>query len=136
MLLYSYISHLYEETLPPDFVIGLFQINKDGDHVFVHLESILNFLYEYIQLVFCGVATSEASLACCDDIVVFEPPIQTFGNYPFYQCSDIYIYDVSDVGFVVGWSLFALFFFIKGIRTAVFQSFGSCPVFHCDVNDV
>ena len=47
-----------------------------------------------------------------------------------------YIYDVSDVGFVAGWSLFALFFFIKGIRTAVFQSFGSCPVFHCDVNDV
>ena len=40
------------------------------------------------------------------------------------------IYDVSDVGSVAGWSLFALFFFIKGIRTAVFQSFGSCPVFH------
>ena len=38
------------------------------------------------------------------------------------------MYDVSDVGFVAGWSLFALFFFIKGIRTAVFQSFGSCPV--------
>ena len=86
------ISHLYEETLPPVFVIGLFQINKDGGHVFVHLESILNFLCEYIQLVFCGVATSEASLACCDDIVVSEPPIQTFDNYPFYQCSDN-IYD-------------------------------------------
>ena len=95
MLLYYYISHLYEETLPPGFVIGLFQINKDGDHVFVHLESILNFLCEYIQLVFCGVATSEASLACCNDIVVFEPPIQTFDNYPFYQCSDIYIYMMS-----------------------------------------
>ena len=39
------------------------------------------------------------------------------------------IYDVSDVGSVAGWSLVALFF-IKGIRTAVFQSFGSCPVFH------
>ena len=51
----------------------------------------------------------------------------------------IYMYDVSDVsdvGFVAGWSLFALFVFIKGIRTAVFQSFGSCPVFHCDVNEV
>ena len=69
MLPYSYISHLYEETLPPDFVIGLFQINKDGDRVFVHLESILNFLCEYIQLVFCGVATSEASLAWCENIV-------------------------------------------------------------------
>ena len=40
------------------------------------------------------------------------------------------IYDVSDVGFEAGWSLFALFFFRKGIRTAVFQSVGSCPVFH------
>ena len=89
MLPYSYISHLYEETLPPDFVIGLFQINKDGDRVFVHLESILNFPCEYMQLVFCDVATSEASLAWCDDIVVFEPPIQTFDNYPLYQCSDI-----------------------------------------------
>ena len=39
------------------------------------------------------------------------------------------IYDVSDVGFLAGWSLFALFFFSKGIRTAVFQYFGSCPVF-------
>ena len=64
---HSYISHLYEETLPPAFVIGLFQINKGGDRVFVHLESILNFLCEYIQLVFCGVATSEASLALCDE---------------------------------------------------------------------
>ena len=89
MLLYSYISHLYEDTSPPDFFIGLFQINKDGDRVFVHLESIFNFLCEYIQLVFCGVATSEASLSWCDDIVVFEPPIQTFDNYPLYQCSDI-----------------------------------------------
>ena len=77
MLPYSYISHLYEETLPPDFVIGLFQISKYGDRDFVHLESILNFLCEYIKLVFCGGAISEASLAWCDDIVVFEPPIQT-----------------------------------------------------------
>ena len=89
VLLYSYISHLYEETLPLDFAIGLFLVNKYGDRVFVHLESILNFLCEYIQLVFCGVATSEASLALCDDIVVFEPPIQTFDKYPLYQCSDI-----------------------------------------------
>ena len=89
MLLYSYISHLYGETLPPYFVIGLFQINKDGDRVFDNLKSILNFLCEYIQLVFCGVATSEASLAWCDDIVVFGPPIQKFDNYPLYKCSDI-----------------------------------------------
>ena len=40
------------------------------------------------------------------------------------------IYDVSDVGFLAGWSLFALFVFSKGIRKAVFQSVGSCPVFH------
>ena len=46
MLLYSYISHLDEETLPPDFVIGRFQINKDSDRVFVHLESSLYFLCE------------------------------------------------------------------------------------------
>ena len=89
MLLYSYISHLYEDILPPDFVIGHFQINKDGDRVYVHLESSLNFLSEYIQLVFCGVDTSEASLAWCDDVVVFEPPIQTFDNYPLYQCADM-----------------------------------------------
>ena len=82
MLLFSYISHLNEETLPPDFVIGLFQINKDDDRVFVHFESILNFLCEYIQSVVCGVATSEASLAWCDDVVVFETPIQKFDNYP------------------------------------------------------
>ena len=73
MLLYSYISHLYEETLLPDFGIGLFQINKDGDRVFVHLEAI--------HSIFCGVATYEASLAWCDDIVVFEPPIQMFDYY-------------------------------------------------------
>ena len=85
MLQYSYISHFHEETLHPDVVIGLFQINKDGDPVFVHLESILNVLCECVQFVFCGVATSEASLAWCDDIVVFEPPIQTFDNYPLYQ---------------------------------------------------
>ena len=82
MLLYSYTSHLYEGALPLDFVIGLIQIDKDGDRVFVHLESILNFLCEYIQWVFCGVATSEASLTWCDDIVVFEPPIQKFDNFP------------------------------------------------------
>ena len=40
------------------------------------------------------------------------------------------IYDVSDVAFLAGWSLFALFFFSKGIKSAVFQSVGSCPVFH------
>ena len=62
--MYSCISHLYEETSPPDFVLALFQINKDGDRVFVHLESILNFLPESNQLVFWGVVTSEASLAC------------------------------------------------------------------------
>ena len=83
------VRNLYEEILPPDVVIGLFRINKDGDRVFVHLKSIFNFLCEYIQLVFCGVATSEASLAWCDDIVVFEPPIQKFDNDPLYQCSDI-----------------------------------------------
>ena len=82
MLLYSYTSHLYEGALPLDFVIGLIQIDKDGDRVFVHLESILNFLCEYIQRVVCGVATSEASLTWCDDIVVFEPPIQKFDNFP------------------------------------------------------
>ena len=68
--MYSCISHLYEETLPPDFVIGLFQINKFGNRVFVHLESILNLLCESDQLVFCGIVTSEASLAWCDDVVV------------------------------------------------------------------
>ena len=66
----------------------LFQINKDGNRVFVNLESILNFLCESNQLVFCGVVTSEASMAWCDDIVVFEPPIQTFVNHPLNQCSD------------------------------------------------
>ena len=40
------------------------------------------------------------------------------------------MYDVGDVSFLAGWSLFALFFFSKGIRTMVFQSVGSCPVFH------
>ena len=68
--MYSCISHLYEETLPPDFVIGLFQINKYGNRVFVHLKSILNLLCESDQLVFCGIVTSEASLAWCDDVVV------------------------------------------------------------------
>ena len=90
--MYSCISHLYEETSPPDFVIGLFQINKDGDRVFVHLESILNFLPEYNQLVFCGVVTSEASLAWCDNIVVFEPPNQTFVNHHLYS---VPIHDVT-----------------------------------------
>ena len=66
MLLYIPTSRTFMKR-PPDFVIGLFQINKGGDRVFVHLESILNFLCEYIQLVFCGVATSEASLALCDE---------------------------------------------------------------------
>ena len=32
-------SHFYEETLPPDFAVGIFQINKHG--VFVHLESVV-----------------------------------------------------------------------------------------------
>ena len=86
--MHSCIYHLYEETLPPEFVIGLFQINKDGDRVFVHLESILNVLCESNQFVFSGVVTSEASLAWCDDIVVFELPVQTFVNHPLYQCSD------------------------------------------------
>ena len=85
--MYSCISHLYEETLPPDFVIGLFQINKYDNRVFVHLESILNLLCESDQLVFCGIVTSEASLAWCDDVVVFEPPVQTFVNHPLYQFS-------------------------------------------------
>ena len=49
----------------------------------------MNFLSEYIQLVFCGVDTSEASLAWCYDVAVFEPPIQTFDTYPLYQCSDM-----------------------------------------------
>ena len=52
--MYSSISHIYEETLPPYFVICLFQINKDGNRVFVHLESIVNILCESDQLVFCG----------------------------------------------------------------------------------
>ena len=85
--MYSCISHLYEETLPPDFVIGLFQINKYDNRVFVHLESIFNLLCESDQLVFCGIVTSEASLAWCDDVVVFEPPVQTFVNHPLYQFS-------------------------------------------------
>ena len=88
LAMYTCISNLCEDTLPPDFAIGLFQINKDGDRIFVNLESILNFLCESNQLVFCGVITSEASLAWCDDIVVFEPPIQTFVDHPLYQCSD------------------------------------------------
>ena len=50
--MYSCISHLYEDTLPPDFVIGVFQISKDGDRVFAYLVSILNFLSESNQLVY------------------------------------------------------------------------------------
>ena len=45
-------------------------------------------LCESNQLAFCGVVTSEARLAWCDDIVVFKPPIQTSVNHPLYQCSD------------------------------------------------
>ena len=41
----------------------LFQINKDSDRVFLHLQSMLNLLCESNQLVFCGVVTSENSLA-------------------------------------------------------------------------
>ena len=40
------------------------------------------------------------------------------------------VHDVSDVGLLAGWCSFGLFFFSKGIGTAVFQSFGSCTVFH------
>ena len=78
--MHSCIAHLYEETLPPDFVIAIFQINKAGNRVFVHLESILNILCESDQLVFCGIVNSEASLAWCDDVVVFEPPVQMFSR--------------------------------------------------------
>ena len=74
------IAHLYEETLLPYFVIGIFQINKAGNRVFVHLESILNLLCESDQLVVCDIVTSEASLAWCDDVVVFEPPVQMFSR--------------------------------------------------------
>ena len=82
--MHSRVSHLDGETLPPYFVIGLFQINKDGDRVFVHFESILNLLCESDQLVFCGIVTYEASLAWCDDVVAFEPPVQTSVNHPLY----------------------------------------------------
>ena len=46
----------------PRLQTRIFQINKDGDRVFVRLESILNFLCESNQLVFCGVVTSEAMM--------------------------------------------------------------------------
>ena len=91
--MYSSTSHLYEETLPPCFVIGLFQINKDGDRDFVHLESILNLLCASNQLVFCDLVTSEASLAWGDDTVVFEPPIQTS---LIILSTSVPIHDVSD----------------------------------------
>ena len=86
---YACISNLYEGTLPPYFVIYFSQINKDGNRVFVHLESIWYPLCESDQLVFCGIVTSEASLAWCGDVVVFEPPVQTYVNHPLYQFSDV-----------------------------------------------
>ena len=85
---YVCISHLYEQTLPLDFVIGFFQINKDGNCAFVHFEYILNILCGSDQLFLCGVVTSEASLTWCDDVVVLEPLYQTFVNQPLYQFSD------------------------------------------------
>ena len=93
--MYSCISHLYEDTLSPDFFIGLFQINKYGNRVFVNLESILNLLCESDQLVFCGIVTSEASLACCDDVVVFEP---RFRRSLIILSTSFPMHDVSDIG--------------------------------------
>ena len=66
LAMYSCISDLFEDTLYPEFVLG--QINKDDDRVFVHLEYILNFRCESNHLVFCGVDTSEASMAWCHDM--------------------------------------------------------------------
>ena len=61
MLLFMLASLIFAKR--PRLQTRIFQINKDGDRVFVRLESILNFLCESNQLVFCGVVTSEASLA-------------------------------------------------------------------------
>ena len=53
--------------------------------------------------------------------------VWTFVNHPLYQFSyarcQLYWH-------VAGWCHFRLFFSSKAISTAVFQSFGCCPVFH------
>ena len=61
MLLFMLASLIFAKR--PRLQTRIFQNNKDGDRVFVRLESRLNFLCESNQLVFCGVVTSEASLA-------------------------------------------------------------------------
>ena len=88
MLLFMLASLIFVKRPRLASRLGFFQITKDGDRVFVRLESILNFLCESNQLVFCGVVTSEASLALCDDVVMFELPVQAFVNHPLYQLSD------------------------------------------------
>ena len=110
MLLYSYISHLYEETLPPDFVIGLFQINKDGDRIFVHLESIFNFLCS-VGLLWCSLLLKPA----WHGVMILLCSSHQFRRSIIILSTSVPIYDVSHVGFVAGWSLFALFFFSKCI---------------------
>ena len=83
------LSHPYEETLPPDFVIGNFQINKHGNRIFVHLESIFSLLCESDQWVFCGMVTPEARLARCD-VVVFETFLIILStSFPMHDVSDI-----------------------------------------------
>ncbi len=87
----------------------------------------MNIKCESDQLFFCGIVTYEASLAWCDDVVVFEPPVQ---RSLIILSTSFPKHDISDIGLLLDGALFGLFFFSKGIRTAVFQSFGSFPVFH------
>ena len=58
MLLFMLASLIFAKR--PRLQTRIFQINKDGDRVFVRLESILNFLCESNQLVFCGVVLKPA----------------------------------------------------------------------------
>ena len=61
MLLFMLASLIFVKRLC--LQTRIFRVTEDGDRVFVRLESILNFLCEFNQLVLCGVVTSEASLA-------------------------------------------------------------------------
>ena len=92
--MYSCISHLYEETLPPDFVIGFFKINKYGNRVFVHLESILNLLCESDQLVFCGIVNFELAwhgvmMLLCSSHQFRRSFIMLSTSFPMHDVSDI-----------------------------------------------